>query len=141
MCAPPGCTRTDTLCPYTTLFRSSCCPGLPCAFLPRDLLIHVPALPARHCQRLRLVVGEADHAAADTQDVAVVQADDVTPERGDMGARREGVVVVCLDDGARLSVQLRLRIGGVLRVDDDAGSDRVVLADHAASEKRPVTGR
>src|SRR3546814_6708219 len=88
MCAPPGCTRTDTLCPYTTLFRSSCCPGLPCAFLPRDLLIHVPALPARHCQRLRLVVGEADHAAADTQDVAVVQADDVTPERGDMGARR-----------------------------------------------------
>src|SRR3546814_17989187 len=108
MCAPPGCTRTDTLCPYTTLFRSSCCPGLPCAFLPRDLLIHVPALPARHCQRLRLVVGEADHAAADTQHVAVVQADAVTPERGGIGARREGVVVVCL------AVCSRARKHGVL---------------------------
>src|SRR3546814_17237336 len=39
---PPGSTRTDTLFPYTTLFRSGRTPASGCSHLCRD---HAPAVP------------------------------------------------------------------------------------------------
>src|SRR3546814_5956627 len=41
---PPRSTRTDTLCPYTTLFRSGCCEHYSAAFV---VLMRAAGIPAR----------------------------------------------------------------------------------------------
>src|SRR3546814_19808167 len=77
---PPRSTRTDTLFPYTTLFRSGhvAVPALPLALAPGIHDIHAE----RRCEAPD---GPADRAGADDADAAAVQVAHRMREQAELG--------------------------------------------------------
>src|SRR3546814_19099023 len=60
--APPGATRTDTLLPYTTLFRSgSATDWVEGGFTPDEAVVFAKALEAIGCDYIDVSTGGLDH--------------------------------------------------------------------------------